>query len=904
MQDAWDLAIDGDTVLVADGIYDTGGRVVGDSALKRVAVIKAVTVQSLHGPQTACISSMPDTDVQTMRGVWLAAGARLEGFTVSGGRVDGNGGGVLGVDVSSVLSNCVLSGNTVSGCGGGAYGCALQNCLVISNSAVTGSIFWYGTWYWSCLPARGGGVAACSLRGCFLTGNTVSGENWEESGGGAWSSTLIGCSLDGNAAMHGGGASACALTNCLVVRNQDNFMGGGAESCDLQSCIVTLNRSALAGAGIYLSSACNSIIWGNLCTNPFDITTDDGYDSVMSVCCTTFPLPGDGNIAADPLFVGDDDFHLRPDSPCINAGVNQDWMAGATDLDGNPRIRYGVSDMGAYECFGFAEALDCHNLAWSTGGDAFWFPETAVASDGASAAQSGPLGDNAATWLQTAVGSSGTLAFRWRVSSEARLDTLTLYVNGAVYRSITGATDWQSVSLFVPPGSNTFQWVYRKGKSGAAGDDCGWLDHVNWTPGVPGATWTLTVASTNGYGAPAPDMGAHVCTNGAVVTASVTSPWTIVADAEQAVCTGWTRTGIVPDAGAGTSVASVMTTDATLTWLWHTQYWLGGATRGGGFLDGANDWRDAGASIALTATPDAGWRFDHWEGDLDGATLQGNVVTITMDRARHVAAVFVVLDLAEALDTTNLFWTTGGDASWVPETDLTWDGSDAAVSGAVPDMGASWLQTEVVGPGTLAFHWRCDSETNCDYLVLLVDGEVWSWLTGDSGWQVATFDLGAGLHTLCWAYWKDESDAAGADAGWVDSVAWTGRIPTGFADWAMRQCLDGQPEAWFDQMDTEHGIAHGFRYAFGTNWCDGLPLLQVKVVNGHPVVETPSQDPDTRPFVRLTVEGTRDLNASDGWTWPMTPAAATNGKPDNCDWYEPSVAVSNAFFRLRGTLLP
>jgi hypothetical protein len=62
--------------------------------------------------------------------------------------------------------------------------------------------------------------------------------------------------------------------------------------------------------------------------------------------------PGIGNIDADPLFVDDtlDDFHLLPDSPCIDAG-DPDYVAlpNETDLDGNPRVVNGRIDMGVYE---------------------------------------------------------------------------------------------------------------------------------------------------------------------------------------------------------------------------------------------------------------------------------------------------------------------------------------------------------------------------------------------------------------------------------------------------------------------------------------------------------------------------------------------------------------------------
>lgn len=56
--------------------------------------------------------------------------------------------------------------------------------------------------------------------------------------------------------------------------------------------------------------------------------------------------------------------------------------------------------------------------------------------------------------------------------------------------------------------------------------------------------------------------------------------------------------------------------------------------------------------------------------------------------------------LAEALDTTNLVWTTGG-GNWTAQTSLTHDGVDAALSGP----SGSWIETSVAGPATLTFWW-------------------------------------------------------------------------------------------------------------------------------------------------------------------------------------------------------
>lgn len=283
IQSAIDVAADGDTVLVTNGVYATGGRVVAEDLTNRVALTRALTVTSVNGYAATVIQgcgSLPTNGPAAVRCAWLTNGAVLSGFTLRGGATHTNGdslagqsgGGVWCAGTNALVANCLIATNSAVAFGGGVFRAVVNSCLVLSNSA-----------------NQGGGMYQVNARNCLLKSNGAS-----TSYAGAFASTLVNCTVVNN---HGLGVNGCLCNNCIIYFNA---LGNSASS-SLSFCCA----SPLASGP------------GNISADP-QLLSDNCHLSSTSPCrgagtnAAVSGLDIDGQPWANPPSMGCDEWQPAP----------------------------------------------------------------------------------------------------------------------------------------------------------------------------------------------------------------------------------------------------------------------------------------------------------------------------------------------------------------------------------------------------------------------------------------------------------------------------------------------------------------------------------------------------------------------------------------------------------------
>jgi hypothetical protein len=354
--DAMEAAVEGDTIILAPGVFSGPGN--RDIFSKGFAVV----ITSEAGAEETVIDCYAGGEAYY--GFYFGAGEDtstvLEGVTIRGAGkgaifcrngssplvrdcvLTGNeftggwhgGGVILETEASPVFRRCVISDNTGSPNGGGFY--MRNSAPVIEDCEITGNT----------ATESGGGIATGNashpvVRRCLISGNAATGE----SGGGLYSimgyATVEDCVVSGNTAGYGGGGlfsttnATLIVSGTLISGNSSGSIGGGVYSATgmtMSNCTVVDNGTGYYGGGIEVyqgqqNHIDNSIVAFNrqgggifTISGDIDIVCSDVYgNSGGNYGGSTADMTGPLNLSVDPLFCDDAgrDWYLSADSPVL-----------------------------------------------------------------------------------------------------------------------------------------------------------------------------------------------------------------------------------------------------------------------------------------------------------------------------------------------------------------------------------------------------------------------------------------------------------------------------------------------------------------------------------------------------------------------------------------------------------
>lgn len=341
------LTAPNDRLIVCDGEYELPAS--GEAKVRGTTIVLSdgQSMVSENGREKTKLV-VPSTVKQA--GAWqlfdlTSADTVLDGFTIDFNKVDYRditGGFVL--NPQGRIQNCTIEnystewGNTLIRYNAEADSSVISNCVFRNCSMVyrSASVMWIAT----AKPL----VTDCAFVDCtggtskYFSYGTVRVEsaatfrnclflrcvNWDTYSPSSTSYIARTLSCSGSPSIEN-----CAFLDCEIKGPGDLGAALGGK-CKATNCFAYRCKNAYG--------ACNLIVASNI---------------TYFHCASDIELAGEGNVIlkdGDLEFANEREDRFKVLSgPVIDAGVNGDWMDGATDLAGNPRIVNDRADIGCYE---------------------------------------------------------------------------------------------------------------------------------------------------------------------------------------------------------------------------------------------------------------------------------------------------------------------------------------------------------------------------------------------------------------------------------------------------------------------------------------------------------------------------------------------------------------------------
>ncbi|MDD3622180.1 MAG: PKD domain-containing protein, partial [Methanofollis sp.] len=318
-------------------------------------------------------------------------------------------------------------------------------------------------------------------------------------------------------------------------------------------------------------------------------------------------------------------------------------------------------------------------------------------------------------------------------------------------------------------GEHTLRWTYIDMSGNDGGEDCGWLDHVVFTPEIvpapttlkealdaPNLEWVTTGASEWTIDTENGVKGGGCARSGSLdylydqsdLMTSVTGPGTLTFWWNVS-CSEWDGYYLAID---GEETVDIAGTDHTweeqtveiapgthqLKWYFIRMNYDEPEGEDCGWVDNVSYTQEIATAFTANVTAGeaplsvqffdqstgaiTGWHWDFGDGTTSDEknpvhTFEAGVYDVSLTVTRggveetetktgYIHSVGEVT-LAEALDATDLEWTAGGNATWSVVKGPEYVGACAGKSAGALEYGEnSWVQTSVTGPCILSFDWK------------------------------------------------------------------------------------------------------------------------------------------------------------------------------------------------------
>ncbi|HNX02292.1 MAG TPA: S8 family serine peptidase [Candidatus Cloacimonas sp.] len=169
------------------------------------------------------------------------------------------------------------------------------------------------------------------------------------------------------------------------------------------------------------------------------------------------------------------------------------------------------------------------------------------------------------------------------------------------------------------------------------------------------------------------------------------------------------------------------------------------------------------------------WTWDTAETTLGMHTIKAVVVDNDGNQRQHQIVTSIVSPADEGFETgdfSSLFWQNNSPNPWSVQDDVYFEGAFSARSGNVDngDITELKLKIYITQPGNINFYRKLSTKSEFSYLRFYLDDNLAVQWTGKRDWDLVSYPVEPGLHTLAWVYYQYQGSDEFENCAWIDHL--------------------------------------------------------------------------------------------------------------------------------------